>query len=56
LKFRDRVDAGNILAERLSKSPLPNSRNKSKVIVLGIPHCGIIIADLLATKLSADRS
>ena len=54
MKFRDRVDAGNILAERLSKGPLPNSRNKSKIIVLGIPRGGIIIADILATKLSAD--
>jgi len=54
LKFRDRVDAGNALAERLTKSSLLDSRQRSKVIILGIPRGGIIIADILATRLSAD--
>jgi putative phosphoribosyl transferase len=54
LKFRDRVDAGNILAEKLTKNPLLDSQDRSKLIILGIPRGGVIIADILASNLSAD--
>ena len=54
LKFRDRVQAGNILAERLSTSPSLNSRDRSQAIVLGIPRGGVILADIVARKLSTD--
>lgn len=48
MKFRDRTDAGNLLAERLRK----NDRNNA--IVLGIPRGGVILADIVAKKLGAD--
>ncbi len=54
LKFLNRVHAGNILAERLSTSPPLNSRDRSQAIVLGIPRGGVIIADIVARKLSTD--
>jgi putative phosphoribosyl transferase len=54
LRFHDRVDAGNILADRLSKSPSLDRRDRAKTIVLGIPRGGVIIADILAAKLSSD--
>jgi predicted phosphoribosyltransferase len=48
VKFRDRTEAGNLLAERLAKM------GYSPAIVLGIPRGGIILADIVARKLSAD--
>ncbi len=54
LKFRDRVQAGNMLAERLSTSPSLNSRYRSQALVLGIPRGGVIIADIVARNLSTD--
>ncbi len=54
LRFRDRVHAGNILAERLSTSPSLNSRDRSQAIVLGIPRGGVIIGDIVSRKLTTD--
>ena len=54
LRFRDRVHAGNILAERLSTNPSLNIRDRSQAIVLGIPRGGVIIADIVARKLTTD--
>ena len=54
LKFLNRVHAGNILAERLSTSPSLSSRDRSQTIVLGIPRGGVIIANIVARKLSTD--
>jgi len=54
LKFLNRVHAGNMLAERLSTSPSLNSRDRSQAIVLGIPRGGVIIANIVARKLSTD--
>jgi predicted phosphoribosyltransferase len=48
VKFRDRADAGNLLAERLEKA------GHNRAIVLGIPRGGIILADIVAKKLGAD--
>jgi predicted phosphoribosyltransferase len=48
MKFRDRADAGNLLAERLAQKGYGN------VIVLGIPRGGVILADIVAKKLYAD--
>lgn len=48
MKFRDRVDAGNRLAERLAQKGFGNA------IVLGIPRGGVILADIVAKKLGAD--
>jgi predicted phosphoribosyltransferase len=46
--FRDRADAGNLLAERLAKD------GHSPAVVLGIPRGGVILADIVAKKLDAD--
>jgi len=54
LRFHDRVDAGNILADRLRKSPLLDPQNRGKAIALGIPRGGAVIAEVLARKLSID--
>jgi putative phosphoribosyl transferase len=48
MKFRDRADAGNLLAERLIKN------TQSPAIVLGIPRGGVILADIVAKRLGAD--
>ncbi|MEP0825642.1 MAG: phosphoribosyltransferase [Nitrososphaera sp.] len=48
MKFRNRIDAGNLLAERLAQRGLSNA------IVLGIPRGGVILADIVARKLGAD--
>ena len=48
MKFRDRADAGNLLAERLAKN------GYSPAIVLGIPRGGVILANIVAKKLDAE--
>ncbi len=48
------MHAGNILAEKLSTNPSLNSLDRNQAIVLGIPRGGVIIADIVARKLSAD--
>lgn len=50
MKFRNRIDAGEILAERLAREGYGNS----STIVLGIPRGGVILADIVAKKLGAD--
>ena len=48
MKFRDRVDAGNLLAERLAE------HGYTPALVLGIPRGGVLLADIVAKKLAAD--
>ena len=48
MRVRDRIDAGNLLAERLTEN------GYTPAIVLGIPRGGIILADIVAKKLAAD--
>jgi predicted phosphoribosyltransferase len=48
MKFRDRIDAGNLLAVRLAE------HGYTPAIVLGIPRGGVILADIVAKKLAAD--
>jgi predicted phosphoribosyltransferase len=48
VKFRDRVHAGNLLADRLEKG------GYSPAIVLGIPRGGVVLADIVAKRLMAD--
>jgi putative phosphoribosyl transferase len=52
LKFRDRIDAAEILAERLSESFNNLKINRQEAVILGIPRGGVIIADIVARKLS----
>jgi len=47
MKFTDRDSAGCILANMLDKY-----KNKNNIILLGIPRGGVIIADVIARKLS----
>jgi putative phosphoribosyl transferase len=48
MKFHDRIEAGNLLAERLAEN------GYAPAIVLGVPRGGIILADIVAKKLGAD--
>ena len=48
------MHAGNMLAEKLSTNPSLNSLDRKQAIVLGIPRGGVIIANIVARKLSAD--
>src|SRR5919197_4432450 len=48
MKFRDRIEAGNLLAERLVESKY------ARAIVLGIPRGGVILGDIVAKRLGAD--
>jgi putative phosphoribosyl transferase len=48
MKFRDRTDAGNLLAERLT------GNSYTPTIVLGIPRGGVILGDIVAKKIGAD--
>jgi len=47
IKFTDRNSAGHILANMLNKY-----KNKNNIVVVGIPRGGVIIADVIARKLS----
>jgi putative phosphoribosyl transferase len=55
-RFHDRVDAGQQLAEKLVSSlEMERERQKDQgIIVLGIPRGGVILADIIAKKFSAD--
>src|SRR5688500_19324819 len=48
MKFRDRLEAGNLLAERLAEN------RYAPMIVLGIPRGGVILGDIVAKKLGAE--
>lgn len=48
MKFLNRADAGNLLAQKLADADYGNA------IVLGIPRGGVILADIVAKKLGAD--
>ena len=50
MKFRDRIDAGDALADKLIKYGYGNS----DTIVLAIPRGGIILADIVAKKIGAE--
>ncbi|HEV8387049.1 MAG TPA: phosphoribosyltransferase family protein [Nitrososphaera sp.] len=49
MKFRDRQHAGRELAERLA-----GEGAGADAIILGIPRGGVILADIVATRLGAD--
>ena len=52
--FRDRIDAANKLAEELKQQLMkPEHRDSSSIVVLSIPRGGVIIGDVVATKLNA---
>lgn len=55
-KFKDRTSAANVLAAALmdiiNKQRLRNNNNNA-ITVLGIPRGGVVLADVIATKLKA---
>ena len=50
--FRNRIDAANRLAEKL-KWLLNKEKRDFSLIVLAIPRGGVVIGDVVATKLNA---
>jgi predicted phosphoribosyltransferase len=54
-KFKDRVAAANILAAALMDSISKEELNNNVITVLGIPRGGVILADVVATKLKASN-
>lgn len=53
LKFKDRVNAANILAAALSDRL--NKQERINSCVLGIPRGGVIVADVVASKLRTNN-
>jgi len=57
-KFKDRIYAANILAaaleDFLGKEKEKESKNDN-LTILGIPRGGVIVADIVATKLKASN-
>ncbi len=49
MKFRDRIDAGGALAERLAKEGYGNN-----ALVIGVPRGGVVLADIVTKKLGAE--
>jgi putative phosphoribosyl transferase len=53
LRFKDRANAANILAAALMDN-LKSREERQQSIVLGIPRGGVIVADIIAKKLSCE--
>ena len=54
IKFKDRRGGGEVLGTALRFAVKKNKQEKKKILVLGIPRGGVIVADIVATKLGAD--
>ena len=54
MKFRNRIQAGEILADRLKRTFTSLMVDVQESIILGIPRGGVILADIVARKLSTD--
>lgn len=52
LRLKDRVNAGNILGEALKDRIRKDQERRKNTIVLGIPRGGVVVADIVAKKLS----
>src|SRR5919197_149263 len=52
-RFRDRIAAANILAAALEDTIKKEKLDYNVISVLGIPRGGVIVADIVATKLKA---
>ncbi|MDQ3847847.1 MAG: hypothetical protein M3261_02700, partial [Thermoproteota archaeon] len=53
LQLKDRVSAGKVLGMVL-KTVIKRNRKDERLLVLGIPRGGVIVADIVAEKLNAD--
>src|SRR5439155_11465264 len=51
--FRDRIDAANKLTEKLMWVLNKEHKHSSSIVILSIPRGGVIIGDIIATKLDA---
>ncbi|MBD0360783.1 MAG: hypothetical protein ICV56_08755, partial [Nitrososphaeraceae archaeon] len=54
VQLKDRANAANILGEALKDVIKKEQERKDHSIVLGIPRGGVIIADIIAKKLSCE--
>jgi len=54
LTFRDRVGAAQVLGNILKSTVKKVTKDKSEILVLGIPRGGAIVADIVAGKLDCD--
>lgn len=54
MKFQDRLDAGNLLADKLYGRLKNMAVNHGNILILGIPRGGVIVGDIVAKKFSAD--
>src|SRR5919202_1399928 len=52
-KFKDRIAAANILAAALTDTIAKEEQKNNVIAVLGIPRGGVVLADVIATKLKA---
>jgi putative phosphoribosyl transferase len=52
LQLKDRVSAGKVLA--LALKTVVKRKKEEKLVVLGIPRGGVVVADVVAEKLNAD--
>ena len=55
IKFKDRIAAANILAAALIDTITKEELANNPVSVLGIPRGGVVLADVIATKLKASH-
>ena len=52
LRLKDRTNAGNILGEALKDIIKDKQEQRENTVVLGIPRGGVVVADIVARKLS----
>ena len=52
LRLKDRTNAGNILGESLKDIIKDKQEQRENTVVLGIPRGGVVVADIVARKLS----
>jgi putative phosphoribosyl transferase len=55
IKFKDRIAAANILAAALIDTITKEELGNNPVSVLGIPRGGVVLADVIATRLKASH-
>jgi putative phosphoribosyl transferase len=54
IRLKDRANAGNILGEALKDIIKNEQERRENTVVLGIPRGGIVVADIVAKKLSCE--
>jgi putative phosphoribosyl transferase len=54
LRLKDRANAGNIIGEALKDTIKNEKERRENSIVLGIPRGGVVVADIVAKKLSCE--